>query len=299
MPSYLAIRRYYLLYDKLCSSRFPSFQELRDWFRENDCDISTRTLQRDLMRMRYDYGIEIAYNKTENGYFIDNELSVKPDVFLRFLEVIATAEMFTESLRKSSDILRHIHFDAKGGMRGIELLPKILKAIQESRQIHFIHFNFFTGKERKYSLQPYFIKEYLNRWYVIGKPYPFNDFLTFGIDRIHSLEISKDGFERGDEKPEEIFDHVIGIIWNPYHVETIRFSYDKPYDNYVRTLPLHSSQRIVGEDEEQTTFEIDVVSNHELIQRFLMIAAECEVLAPDHLRRKIRKSLKTGIKRYK
>jgi len=266
---------------------------------ENDCDISTRTLQRDLMRMRYDYGIEIAYNKTENGYYIDNELSIKPDVFLRFLEVIATAEMFTESLRNSSDILRHIHFDSKGGMRGIEHLPEILKAIQENRQIHFTHFNFFTGKEREYSLQPYFIKEYLNRWYVIGKPYPFNDFLTFGIDRIHSLVISRDIFERGDEKPEEIFDHVIGIIWNPYHIETIRFSYDKPYDNYVRTLPLHSSQRIVAEDDEQTTFEIEVVINHELIQRFLMVAPECEVLTPENLRRTIRKSLKASIKRYK
>lgn len=281
MSSFAAIRRYYLLFEKVSKSHFPSFSDINSYFQENDCEISSRTLQRDISHLRYDFGIEIAYNKNKNGYFIDNEVSIKPDVFLRFLEVVATADMLTESIKDSKDTLRYIQFESEGNMKGIEQLPKILHAIKEFKSIQFDHFNFMTGSITNYSIQPYLLKEYQSRWYVIGKPENLDEFRTFGIDRISDLKINKDSFTRTDEKPEEFFSNVIGLNWNPFKIETIQFEIFKPHDNYIKTLPLHSSQIIVSENDNFTLFEIQVVINYELIQRFLMLGSACMVKSPN------------------
>jgi hypothetical protein len=299
MSSFAAIRRYYLIYDKLSRSKYPDFNSIMDWLVAYDCNISGRTLQRDIMRMRYDFGIEIAYSSNENGYFIDNVLSIKPDVFLRFLELVATAEMLAGSVRESKETLKYIQFDSRGGLKGIEQLPKIILAIKENRHIKFVHHNFFTGKHRKYELKPYFIKEYLNRWYVIGMPFNSEAFLTFGIDRIESLEVTNKHFTRCDDCPEVFFDHVVGVTWNPPEGEKVVFAIEKPYDNYIKTLPVHSSQRIISEDSLKSVFEIEVVINYELTQRFLMLAADCEVLAPDSLRKTLCESYINALNKYK
>jgi predicted DNA-binding transcriptional regulator YafY len=299
MPSFSVIRRYYLLYEKVTQAKYPNFNDILQWFRLHDFDISNRTLQRDLMRMRYDFGIEITYSNEHKGYYIDNEVSIKPDVFLHFLEVLATSEMLTNSMKENRETLKYVQFDARGGMKGIDMLPDILAAVKDFRTISFTHTNFHTGKIKEFTLQPYLLKEYLNRWYVIGKPHPYEIFLTFGIDRISKLIINNEHFDRGNERPEKNFEHVVGLVWNPMKVEEVLFSILKPFDNYIKTLPLHSSQKIHTEDEIQTTFSIHVVINHELLQRFLMLGKDCRVISPDSLRGQIIQTMEYCLEGYK
>lgn len=283
MPTHQSIRRNYLIFEKVTKSNFPGFREIHDYFLENDIEISHRTLQRDISHLRSDFGIDIVYDKEKNGYYLDKYSTTKPEVFLRFLEIVTVAGIFTDNLKDSSELLKHVHFDALNMMEGIHQINPILMAIKDSKIIQFSHFSFVKNVVSLYSLQPYLLKEYQNRWYVVGKPYPYVEFRTFGIDRISELKITEETFERAGEKPEIYFDNIIGLQWNDGNVETVKFSVLKFHDNYMKTLPLHKTQRIVDETETETVFELDVIINFELIQKFLMQASFCKVLSPQHL----------------
>jgi hypothetical protein len=74
----------------------------------------------------------------------------------------------TDSLRESKDTLNYISFESQGDLRGIENLKPILFAIKNHRKVVFAHENFDTGKQRKYTVEPYLLKEYQTRWYLVG-----------------------------------------------------------------------------------------------------------------------------------
>lgn len=289
MSSYTSLRRYYLLFEKVSKSHFPSFVDIQSYFRENDIEISDRTLQRDVNHLRSDFGIEIAYDKQRNGYFIDNEMSINPEVFLRFLEVVATAEMFHSSIKESKDSLKFIQFENVGSLKGIEYLPVLLKAIKENKCIRFKHYNFHNDTLKNYQIEPYMLKEYQNRWYVVGKPENMQEFRTFGIDRISELHIVDLSFMRTTENPAEFFENVVGLTWHSFEMDKVGFQVFKPDDKYIKTLPIHPSQHIVAETDESTTFEIQVIINYELVQRLLMLGSACKVESPASLVEQIRK----------
>ena len=116
------IRRYILIVEKVSSTSYPSFKVLSDYLFENGFEISQRTLQRNIEQIRYEFGIEIKYDRTKNGYFIDKETSINLDSFLRFLEIAGTANLLTESLKDGRNTLNYISFEAQGNLKGIENL---------------------------------------------------------------------------------------------------------------------------------------------------------------------------------
>ena len=95
------IRRYTLIIEKINQRQFPSFEEIQDYLEDCGFTISKRTLERDIAVIRNEFGIEITFNRNKAGYFIDHENSINMDSFLRFLEIVNTAELLTESLSDS------------------------------------------------------------------------------------------------------------------------------------------------------------------------------------------------------
>ncbi|HRZ77041.1 MAG TPA: WYL domain-containing protein, partial [Bacteroidales bacterium] len=163
------IRRYTLIIEKISRRQYPSFCEIRDFLGDHDFRVSDRTIQRDIEQIRVEFGLEITYDRHRNGYFINEDLSFKIEGFLRFLEIVNTAELLTESLKESRNALNYIAFDAAGHLRNIACLKPLLQAVREHRRVRFDHENFETGLVKPYLLEPYLLKEYLNRWYLVGR----------------------------------------------------------------------------------------------------------------------------------
>lgn len=146
------IRRYTLIIEKINRNQYPSFAEIQDYLDDFGFSISKRTLERDIAAIRNEFGLEITYNRFKDGYFVDEENSINIDSFLRFLEIVNTAELLTESLLDSKETLDYISFDKGGGLKGIEYLKPLLQTIKEHRKIKFKHFSYQTEKSRKYSM---------------------------------------------------------------------------------------------------------------------------------------------------
>src|SRR5690606_34609502 len=148
---------------------------------EHSFEVSARTIQRDIEQIRFEFGIEIVYDRTRNGYYIDTETNFNNHSFLRFLEIVNTAELLTESLKETKDTLNIISFESRGNLRGIEHLKTFQFAIKNNRKVSFSHEKFDTGKQRKYAVRPYLLKEYQSRGYLVGILGGTNEFRTFGI----------------------------------------------------------------------------------------------------------------------
>jgi predicted DNA-binding transcriptional regulator YafY len=300
MSKHGTIRRYTLIIEKIGRNQYPRFEIIKDYLFEHGFEVSTRTIQRDIEQIRFEFGIEIKYDRPRNGYFIDTETSINPDSFLRFLEIVNTAELLTESLKESKDMLNYISFESHGGLRGIENLKPLLFAIKNHRKVSFTHENFDTGKQRKYSVRPYLLKEYQNRWYLVGIIGGLKEFRTFGIDRILNLEVKKEIFKPETKTdPIELFKNTVGLSYSYNELEEVVLSFTPLQAKYVKSLPLHKSQEIIEDNEKEVQVKLRIIPNFEFKQKILMLGEAVKVLEPKWLADDIKKSLTIALKNYK
>ena len=299
MSKHGTIRRYTLIIEKISRKQYPSFKTIKDYLFEQGFEISTRTIQRDIEQIRFEFGIEIKYNRFKNGYFIDEDSNINIDSFLRFLEIANTADLLTESLKDSKDTLNYITFESQGNLKGIENLKSLLFAIRNHREILFSHENFETGKRKKYSLKPYLLREYQNRWYVIGIIGRLNEFRTFGIDRIENLEIKSDTFEPDKkENPIEFFENIVGLTYSINKLEEVILSFTPLQGKYVKALPLHKSQKIIEDNEKELIIKLTIIPNFEFEQKILMLGDRVKVIEPEWLAGEIKVVVKNILNLY-
>ena len=301
MSSQGTIHRYTLIIEKIQSKSCPSFKELQNYLQDHGFEISMRTLQRDIEQMRVEFGAEIKYDRLKNGYYLDLGTSADLDSFFRLLQVVTTASLLTDNLKEGKDALKYISFEMEGRLKGIEHLQPILFAVKNQRGIAFQYKSFEKEKYASYTLKPYLLKEYQNRWYVIGKAdgdrFPYR---TFGIDRIEKLEILTATFKRhAHENPNELFDNIIGITYSEEAPEEIRLSFTPLQGKYIKSLPLHPSQMILSDDENGLLISLSLIINFELLQKLLMYGERMKVLHPKKLRAKLKDILKQTLQQYK
>ena len=300
MSQHGTIRRYTLIIEKIGRNLFPSFMEIKGYLFDNGFEVSDRTIQRDIEQIRFEFGIEIMYDRYRNGYCIDEENSINIESFLRFLEIVNTAELLTESLKESRDTLNFISFESAGDLKGIENLKPLLFAIKSHRKITFTHENFLTAIKRKYSIKPFLLKEYQNRWYLVGVISGTKEFRTFGIDRMSDLAIKEETFKvsKGSD-PQKLFENTIGLTYSAGEVEDVELSFTPLQGKYIKSLPLHRSQHIIIDNDQELRIMLRVIPNYEFIQKILMHGDTVKVLHPKWLVDEVKKSLHETLEKYK
>lgn len=301
MSGYIQFRRYYFIIEKLKSKVFTTFDEINETLARHDIEINRRTLQRDLQTIRNEFLIEIPYNRKQNGYYIDYEESLTEDIesFVYFLEIVNTADLLVNNLSDGKNTLRHISFDGVGNLRGINVLKPVLQAIQDQNVITFDHLSYQSGEITGYTLQPYGLREYMNRWYVVGIAEGESGLWKFGVDRIENLVITAKVFEREPEKnPHALFEKVIGVEISGESVQKVILSFEPRQGKYIKSLKLHRSQAVLVDDEKELRIQLTVKPNFELIQHILSHGSMVIVLEPEWLRDKVVRIYRSALQKY-
>lgn len=168
MSRHASFKRYMLITERTNHGHFPTLQEIVDYLVSHGFEVSTRTVQRDIEYIRDTFEVAIQYDRYEKGYFINRDESINLDVYFRFLDVVRTTDVVSESVRKNRETLRCISFEGAGSFRGTDYLRDILFAVLNRRVIKIAHQKFQAKNVKTYSVHPLFLKEYQNRWYVVG-----------------------------------------------------------------------------------------------------------------------------------
>ena len=294
-----SISRLSLIIKKL--RRNPStFEEISDYLsRESelqayDFNISKRTFQRDLEDIRSLFNIEIKYDFSRKVYLIDNEEQV--DVTDRILEAFDTFN----ALNITDRLSKYIHFE-KRKPQGTENLYGLLHAIKNSFQIHFSYQKFWDEEAGRRTVEPYALKEFKNRWYIIAKDINDDRIKTFGLDRLTNLDITRKTFKCPvDYDIEKEFKYCFGIISpNDIEPEEIILSFNPDQGKYIKSLPLHESQEIILDTQAELQIKLQLCNTFDFRMELLSYGNDVKVLKPESLIKEIKDTLQKAIEQYK
>jgi predicted DNA-binding transcriptional regulator YafY len=145
------------------------------------------------------------------------------------------------------------------------------------------------------------VKEFRNRWYVIGWSESAGSVRTYGLDRIESVQVVEGSeFKENTEfDPEEFFKYVYGISEPDGVPVEIVLSFTAHQGNYVLTKPLHHTQKIVRQSESELVVSCNVVANFEFMEQILSFGEHATILKPKELVDKIKTIVVRMSKNYK
>lgn len=291
------LRRISLLLAYLKRHPFQSKKAILDYFEDNDKGFNERTFYRLNETLSRDFAIEIVFDYDNDGYFFDEENSTNPESFLSLLEVLITAELFSTNFKEKNNALSFVEFENKGAIEHMPNFKTILDAIQLQFSISFVHNSYYHLKAEKYNLKPYFLKQYQNRWYVIGETE--KGYRTFGIDRIENIIIGTKKIRSKTEEAKDKFSSVIGLNYVDHKLEKIKLSFHISQKPYIVSLPLHRSQKEINV-ENDASFDIELLihPNFEFNQQILKYGSLVKVLEPKWLADEIKEELKKGFENY-
>lgn len=293
-----AISRYNLIIKKLRKSPV-SFNEIADYLsleselQSYDFNVSKRTFQRDLEDIRSIYNIDIQYDFSRKVYFIDFEQ--QPEVNERILEAFDTFNALNITDRLSN----HIHFE-KRRPQGTENLYGLLHAIKNQVQINFTYQKYWEDELTKRIVEPYALKEFKNRWYVLANDLNDNQVKSFALDRLTDLEITKRKFQYpNDFNINDHYKYCFGIISpNDHKPQKVILSFDPFQGKYIKSLPLHESQQVLIDNEEELRIKLTLFVTHDFFMELLSYGANMKVIEPENLIKDIKNSLQSTLKQY-
>lgn len=311
---------------------FPSKDDLREACEEElygssgGSDICDSTIEKDMFAMRMDFDAPIKYSKIHKGYYYEDpdysvdkiplsdedidaiRFAIKTLMQFRDMDIFknfgyAIGKIFDRvhiaSNPMDSAVEKFVQFETVSESVGSEMLPDLLKAIKEKTVVTFDYAAFTSEKGRSRKVLPLLLKEYRNRWYLICLSLEKSKILTFGLDRIQNLQLTKEHYyEPVDFDPDNYFRHAIGITANESEPEEIVLKVDKVGWRYLESQPLHPSQKLLKEGSNRNTFQLRVLISEELRRTILSYGDQIEVVKPKSLRSEISEIVKRSAQLY-
>lgn len=282
--------------------------------------ISRRTIFNDINYMRSEQGwgapIEKYYDGKKPYYrYSDHEFSIskmplseKEVIQLRetvnllgrfsgmpWIEEFCSA--LVDKFKLKGNTRNIIGLDQNRYLKGVEFLPELFNYIM-NMQVLNIRYETFKKGILEFIVHPYYMKQYNNRWFLLGLNDEYRNITTVALDRIVSVEAVSVEYRYDPELDfEEYFDDVVGVtVPKNTSPQAVRLRFSENRFPYVTSKPLHPSQRIV--DAEKCVIELSVIPNMELETLILSFGSDVEVLDNEPLRQRVSHTIQEMHKKY-
>lgn len=295
-------------------------------------DVTDRTIKSDIKTFREVYNAEFDDSLPKDGKgiryrYADPDFSVMEDVlseedkrilanllgkvreyginpnyafFLSLLEHVITRQ-------SASDIeLDTVQFSNNAFLKGIdEWFRPLLDAITHKQSVA-LSYRPYGKDEMKYTISPYVLRQFNDRWFLIARIDDRPNLASFAIDRIEGVDIPGKG-EYLPCRPGEIADRfsnvygVSGAFDKDPQLEKVVLKVASSRIGYIDTKPIHPDQRveIIPNCPGWSKLTIpEIVINKELISLLLSFGADVEVISPISLRESIQSIAKNILDLY-
>jgi predicted DNA-binding transcriptional regulator YafY len=292
------ITRFLLIVKKLRSARYATFKEINDYVQrefellDGPKSICLRTFQRDINEIRTIFNIDIQCNSLNQYYIAEEENSGFNNRMLEAFDII-------NSLRYGQQLAPHVMLEKRCSL-GTEHLYGLLKAIRNKFVTRFSYQKYYKTGITSREVEPYALKESKGRWYLLAKDSGDNMIKTFGLDRMNGLDITGKKFVYPvDLNPKNYFENCFGVyVPEDSEPEEIILSFEPLQGKYVKSYPLHESQEILQDNENELLIKLTVYITHDLLMELLSFGDTVKVIQPASLITDIKSSYQDALNLY-
>ena len=180
---------------------------------------------------------------------------------------------------------------------GLEHFFNISKAIEENSELKISYFDYVSEREKNKTIQPYRLKQKDFKWYVLATDSTEVPFKSYALERIRDIEFL------GNFKLKKIdfeipFQDAIGMFTNEDAVKVV-LEFDHRDGHYLKSNPIHHSQKELSENKETIQFEFFVKPTLDFIMEIMKRTWSLKVIEPEFLKEKFLGYWKDAIERNK
>lgn len=276
-----------------------TFDEITDYLafeselQEYRFTVSKRTFQRDLDDIRTLYNIDIRYDFSRKVYYIDNQ------EFQEVQERMLEAFNVFNALNLTDRLSEYIHFE-KRRPQGTEHLYGLLHAIRNRLQISISYHKYWEEEPTVRLIEPYALKEFRNRWYVVGRDRKDGRIKTFALDRINDFDCTRNRYELPERfDVNAYYRNCFGII-SPNYPEPgeVVLAFTQAQGKYIKSMPLHETQEILNDTEAELRIRLTLYITHDFLMEILSYGAEVKVLAPKSFAKEVKAEYRKALELY-
>ena len=275
-----------------------TFKEIINFYKKlwelQDFEINTslRTFQRDMNDIQDKYGIEIVYDNSYGKYSIKGE-------YLENNSVLLDSVALYETLQLSGRIKGYI-FHENRHVSGVTFIVDILSAIKINKTIEVEHRKFGNSETTIRKIEPYGIKEFRYRWYLIGRDLGDKRIKAFGLERINKITQTDRKYRiPPDFDMERYFEYSYGIMGGGMKPEEIILSFDTQQKGYLQTLPFHHTQEVLVDSEKEYRIKMKMAITKDFVMDLLERTPDFLVIQPQTLIDEIKDYYELALSKYK
>lgn len=291
--------------------------------------VSLNTIDKDIAALKNEqnlgYLAPIAFSKVHGGYYYTDpefalgELPLNAEdadalkvaaAILRQYRDLPPFRQFEETAGKILDRIEvsrtggnndsaFIQFESAIPAAATSWLSPLLEAIRAKKQVRIHYKKFSSDAGSRYTIVPFLVKEYHNRWYTVAQDVEKGRIITLGLERIENLTILQpfEG-ELLEFNAEDYFRYCYGITSGQGRAELVKLRFLFPAANYVLSQPLHKSQTVIKQTKTYVELSIEVYLTVELQMDLLRFGDQLEVLSPQALRTEMENAANKLLKVY-
>jgi predicted DNA-binding transcriptional regulator YafY len=226
-------------------------------------------------------------------YFIEEDF--EPEINDRILEAF---DMY-HALKTQEKLSPHIHLE-KRRPQGTEHLYGLLHAIRNRQHITFNYQKYYKDHPENRTVAPMALKEFKNRWYLFAQDTYDENIKCYALDRLSELEILKTSFVVDEYLDiNEYLKYCFGIITpNAEKTDEVILSFDPLQGKYIKSLPLHHSQKILVDNDDELRVSLQLYITYDLIMELLSFGSTMRVIAPQTLVDQLKETYEKALENY-
>ena len=244
-------------------------------------ELSERQFHRYTDAVEELFDIEIKYSRSQRGYVVADREGIDNMGMRKWLiQTFSVNNILHESQELKNRIL------LENVPSGQQHLTTIVDAMREDVALSMTYQSFGKSEPSTFEVEPYCVKLFEQRWYMLAKSERYPEPRVYALDRIHALEPTECKFKLPKKfDAAKFFEDYYGIIIGDedFDVCPVALKVDSWQSKYLRTLPLHHTQVEVECNEEYSIFEYRLCPTFDFRQKLLSMGEAIEVLAPQEL----------------
>ncbi len=243
------------------------------------------------VEMLFDVHIKCnAYNE----YYIEEASDLRgADLRLRLLNLMSMDSLLKDSKELSDQIL----FEPIPS--GEKFLAPIIEALRDKTAIEMTYQGFTKDYPATFIVEPYCLKMFKQRWYVLAYSPGIDQTYLYSLDRIHAIEPTTQKYKLPKGfNAEAYFKDAYGTADLNYEPVEVKISVSAEQVPYLRSLPLHTSQEEIETNEEYSIFRYFIIPSTDFKQELYKYGSDVEVLAPEDMRKEFAKDADRVNKMY-